>query len=722
MNTFAPQPITIFAGIILMIGLGCNSSETSQYPILKDKMSTHEAPQVEKKPKELSIHGDTRIDNYYWLNDREDEQVIDYLNRENEYTQNMLSHTNDMQTELYDEIVGRIKKDDASVPFEYDGYWYYRRYEKGNEYPFYCRKKESLDGEEEVMLDVNALAADYAYYAVGGRTVSTNNTLLAYGEDTLSRRIYNIRFKNLETGEMLDDLIENTTGRAVWANDNKTVFYVRKDEALRSYKIFRHTLGTDASTDVEIHHESDETYGCYVYKSKSKKYVIIGSYATLANAYKYVDADNPTNDFVQFIPREDEHEYFLSEFDGKFYVVTNWKAENFRLMEADPANPAKENWKEIIPHRSDVLIQNLEIFSKYLVLQERKEGLTQLRIRPWEGGSDRYVKFNDPAYAAGLSTNRSFDTDWLRYSYSSMSTPNSTFDYNMKSGDQKLLKQTEVLGEFDANDYVVERLSAPSRDGVQVPISLVYKKGTAKDGSSPLLLYGYGSYGATIDPRFSSVRLSLLNRGFIFAIAHIRGSQVMGRNWYNEGKMLKKKNTFTDFIDCAEHLIDQKYTSKEKLFAQGGSAGGLLMGAVVNMRPDLWKGVVAAVPFVDVVTTMLDESIPLTTGEFDEWGNPKDEAYYNYIKSYSPYDNVEAKDYPAMLVTTGLHDSQVQYWEPAKWVAKLRELKTDSNVLLLDCDMEVGHGGASGRFERLKKTAMEYAFFLDQLKQTELSN
>lgn len=672
-------------------------------------------PTAKKVAKEMTIHGDTRVDNYYWLNQREDQEVLDYLNAENDYTEAKLKHTEAFQEKLYDEIVGRIKKDDSSVPYKDNGYWYLTSYEDGKEYPIYSRKKGSLDAKAEVTLDVNTLAEGYDYYSAGGLNVSMDNKLMAFGQDTLSRRIYTIRIKNLETGEFLKDEIPNCTGGSTWANDNKTLFYTVKDESLRAYKIYKHTLGTDASKDELVWHEEDDTFGTFVYKTKSKQYLVIGSYHTLTSEYKILDANNPNGKFKMFVPRDKkgEHEYSIAHYGDQFYIRTNWNGENFRLMKTSVNATAKSNWKEVIPHREDVLLEDMDIFKDNLVLSERKEGITQIRVKPWKGGEDHYIDFGEDAFLAYVSVNRDFDTDILRIGYQSMSTPNSTYDYNMTSKDMKLLKQQEVVGDFDSKNYKTERVYATARDGAKVPISLVYRKGTKIDGSSPCLLYAYGSYGNSMDPYFSSVRLSLLDRGFVYAIAHIRGGMEMGKQWYENGKKLKKKNTFTDFIDCGEFLVKNKYAAKDNLFASGGSAGGLLMGAVANMRPDMWRGVVAAVPFVDVVTTMLDETIPLTTGEFDEWGNPKEEEYYHYMKSYSPYDNVEKKDYPNMLVTTGLHDSQVQYWEPAKWVAKLRELKTDDNSLLLRTNMTTGHGGASGRFKRYKETAMDYAFLLD---------
>ena len=670
------------------------------------------APVALKEPKPLTIHDDTRIDNYYWMNQREDQRVIDYLTAENDYREQRMAHLKSFQDKLYEEIVGRIAPTDLSVPYVDNGYSYRSKYEEGKEYPIHTRTKVGGDAEE-VMLDVNVLAEPYDYYAVGGRAVSPNNRLLAYGEDTLSRRIYTIRLKNLETGELLPDVIANTTGRAVWAADNKTVFYTVKDDALRAYKIFRHVLGTPQAQDREIYHESDETFGTLVYKTKSKDYLVIASYQTLSNEYRVLEANDPLGEFRIVQPRERGLEYGIDHYGDHFYIRTNLDAKNFRLMKTPVDKTTKDNWTEVIPHRDNVLLEGTEIFKDYLVVSERKNGLTQLRVMPWKG-EEHYIEFDDPAYMAYTSTNREFDTDVLRYGYTSLTTPNSVFDYNMKTREKELLKQQEVVGDFDPSHYASERFFVAARDGAQVPVSFVYhKEKYQKDGRSPLLLYAYGSYGASMDAYFSSVRLSLLDRGFGYAIAHIRGGEEMGRQWYENGKLLKKKNTFTDYVDVADYLVENKYTNPEQLFAMGGSAGGLLMGAVINMRPELFRGVVAAVPFVDVVTTMLDESIPLTTGEFDEWGNPKNKEYYDYIKSYSPYDNVEAKDYPAMLVTTGLHDSQVQYWEPAKWVAKLRELKTDDKPLLLRTDMTTGHGGASGRFARYKDTAMEYAFMLD---------
>ncbi|NQT79201.1 MAG: S9 family peptidase [Candidatus Aminicenantes bacterium] len=670
-------------------------------------------PVAEKIPKELTIHEHTRVDNYYWLNERENPKVIDYLIAENEYKEAVMKHTEEFQETLFNEIVGRIKKTDMSVPYKDSGYYRYSRYVEGNEYPIYCRKKGSPEADEEILLNVNEMAEGYDFYNVAGYSESSNNNIIAFGVDTVSRRKYTIYFKNLTTGEMLLDKIPNTTGRAVWANDNKTVFYSIKDKTLRSYKILKHALGTDVSSDKEVYHEKDVTFSTYIYKTKSKKYLIIGCRSTLSSEFRFLDASKPDGKFKIIQPREKDLLYGVAHYTSKFYIRTNYKAKNFRLMETSVRKTTKENWKEVIPHREDVLLQGYEIFKDFLVVNERKKGLPNIRIIRWDKKGEHYLNFGEETYSARISTNPEFDTDLLRYSYASLTTPGSVFDYNMNTREKKLLKQQEVLGDFDSANYFAERLYATAIDGTKVPISLVYRKGLEKNGDSPLLLYGYGSYGASMNAGFRSDRLSLLDRGFVYAIAHIRGGQEMGRYWYEEGKLLKKKNTFTDFIACAEHLIAEKFTNSNKLFAIGGSAGGLLMGAITNMRPDLFKGIIAGVPWVDVITTMLDDSIPLTTAEYDEWGNPNDKEYYDYMLSYSPYDNVEAKDYPAMLATTGLHDSQVQYFEPAKWVAKLRDLKTDNNILLLHTNMEAGHGGVSGRFRRYRETAMEYAFMLD---------
>ncbi|MFV8225699.1 S9 family peptidase [Christiangramia aquimixticola] len=675
-----------------------------------------EAPKAKKIVKNLEKHGDIRVDNYFWMNQREDPEVIAYLNAENEYNDAMTAHTKDLQAKLFEEMKGRIKEDDESVPYKLNGYWYITRFEKGYDYPIHSRKKASLEAEEEVMFNVNEMAKDFEYYSLGGLNVSPDNKLVAFGTDTVSRRQYTIRIKNLETGEIYDENIENTTGGSTWANDNKTLYYTKKDpQTLRSFQIYKHILGTSPAEDQLVYEEKDETFNTYVYKSKSREYIIIGSHSTLTTEYRFLDANNPEGDFSVFQPRERGLEYSISHFGDHFYIVTNKdKATNFKLMKTPVGSTIKEYWTDVIPHREDYLLEDIDIFKDYLVVSERNNGLNKIRVIEWNGNKEFYIPFDNETYTAYTSINPDFETDVLRYTYNSMVTPTSVIEYNMKTGDKVVLKEQEVLGgKFDKNNYVSERLWATAEDGTKIPVSLVYRKGIKKDGSNPLLQYAYGSYGSTIDPYFSTVRLSLLDRGFVYAIAHIRGGEYLGREWYENGKLFKKKNTFTDFIDVSRFIINENYTSSAHLYAMGGSAGGLLMGAVVNMAPNLYNGVIAGVPFVDVVTTMLDDSIPLTTGEYDEWGNPNNKEYYEYMKSYSPYDNVKDQDYPNMLVTTGLHDSQVQYWEPAKWVAKLREYKTDNNILLLHTNMDAGHGGASGRFEALKEVAEEYAFLLD---------
>jgi oligopeptidase B len=667
-----------------------------------------------QNPDSLEHHGNVRVDDYYWLNQRDNPDVIEYLEAENEYAEAMTAHIKDLEDDLFEEMRSRIKEDDSSVPYKLDDYFYYTRFEEGQEYPIYARRKGTMEAPEEIMLDVNAMAEGHGFFSVSGVSVSSGQDILAFTQDTVGRRIYEVRFKNLTTGETLPEIISNVTSNIAWAEDNRTLFYTRQDpETLRWFQIYRHTLGTDPSEDELVYEETDEEFSSFVFKTKSKRFLMIGSQQTLSSEFRYLEATDPTGEFTIFAPRERDHEYDVDHFEDKFYIRTNYEAENFRLMETPVTDTRKQAWSELIPHREDVLLSGFEIFAGHLVLAERSEGLVRLRIIPWDGTEEHYLDFGEPAYWAGIGTNPNFDTPILRYNYTSMTTPSSVIDYDMNTRESTLMKREEVLGGFDPNDYETERLWATAPDGVRVPISLVYQKGIEKDGSDPLLLYGYGSYGFSMDATFSSARLSLLDRGFVYAIAHVRGGQEMGRWWYEDGKLLRKKNTFTDFIACAEHLVGQGYTNEDVLFAMGGSAGGLLMGAVTNMRPDLFKGVVATVPFVDIVTTMLDESIPLTTSEYDEWGNPNEKEYYDYMLSYSPYDNVEAKDYPNMLVMTGLHDSQVQYWEPAKWVAKLRALKTDDNTILLKTNMEAGHGGASGRFRRLRETALQYAFMID---------
>lgn len=704
----------------LLVLLGClilaPSCQTE-----KTNMKSSAPPIAKKIPETLVKHDDTRVDDYYWMNKREDSSVIAHLEAENAYYAEMTAHTKDFQSSLFEEMKARIKEDDTSVPYKQNGYWYITKYETGKEYPIYSRKKGTLDAAEEILFDCNELAKGHEFFNMSSFSISPDNKLAAFSVDTVSRRKYTLQVKNLETGEVLADKIDNTAGNSVWADDNKTLFYSKQDEVtLRSDKIFRHRLG-DTGEDTLIFNETDETFGTAVYKSKSKKYIIIVSYSTLTMEFQTLRADDPMGEFKVFHPRTRGLEYSISHYGNDFYVLTNKDgATNFKLMKVSEGNTAASNWQEFITHREDVLLEGIDIFKDYYVLTERKNGLNELKIVRWDGTDSYYLPFDSETYTTYVSTNPDFDTEILRYSYNSMTTPSSILDFNMRTKEKEVKKEQEVLGgTFDKSNYVEKRIWADARDGVKVPMSLVYHKDTQIDADTPILQYAYGSYGSTVDPYFSTVRLSLLDRGFVYALAHVRGGQYLGRPWYEDGKLLKKKNTFTDFIDCSKHLIANTYTSPEHLYAMGGSAGGLLMGAIANMAPELYNGIVAAVPFVDVVTTMLDDSIPLTTGEFDEWGNPDEEEYYRYMKSYSPYDNVEAKAYPNMLVTTGLHDSQVQYFEPAKWVAKLRELKTDDHLLLFDINMDAGHGGASGRFESLKEVAREYAFLLDLEGKTE---
>ncbi len=698
---------------------GCKPT-TKHVNLLPDHLP--KAPVAQVKDSAITVHNDTRIDPYFWMRltdeqkyakepDKQTQQVLSYLEAENVYKDSVLKNTHDLQEKLYNEIVGRIKKDDETVPYFSNGYWHYVRYEKDNEYPVYCRKKETLENPEEVILNVNDLAKGHEYYAVGGVFPTKDNNIIAYTEDTLSRRIYTVKFKDLRTGKLLKDEIKNCEPRGAWANDNQTFFYTTKNKiSLLSEKIWRHQLGTETSNDKMVYHEKDPSYYIGVYKSKSNKYIIIYSSSTLVSDYQILNADNPTGEFKSFTPRGSNHEYSIYHGDHKFYILTNYKAKNFRLMETPEDSTDIKYWKEIIGNRNDVQIENIDVFKDYLVISERKNALPYIRIIGQKTNVDYYPDFKEDVYVANTTSNYEYDTPVLRYNYSSMTTPSTIIDYNMDTKKSEVKKVKEVVGGHNPDNYITKREWAIARDGKKVPISIVYKKGTPIDGTAPMILYGYGSYGYNITPGFSSTRLSLLDRGFIYAIAHIRGSETMGREWYEDGKMMHKLNTFNDFIDCSKYLIDQKYTSTNHLYAMGGSAGGLLMGAIANMAPELYNGIIADVPFVDVVSTMLDESIPLTTNEFDQWGNPKNKDAYDYIMKYSPYDNVKPQDYPNMLITTGLFDSQVQYWEPAKWCAKLRSLKTDDNILIMDINMDAGHGGASGRFKSYKETALKYAF------------
>lgn len=711
----------------MLLLAGCSSP--SEEPMHE---TTRPAPPVAvKKPKELTAHGHTRVDEYYWMRlseaqreadppDAHTREVLDHLKAENTYTEAVLAPVATLRESLFQEIKGRIKETDLSVPFRENGYWYNHRFDKGKEYAVHMRRKDAAGAEEEAFLDENVLAAGKSFFDLADYEISPSNKYVAYSVDDLGRRQYAIRFRELATGRDLEEEVENTDGGCAWADD-ATVFYTRKDSTLRSYRVYRHRIGTDPASDVLVYEEKDPAFSCEVFRSRSDSYVMITTESTLASEHWLLPVSTPDGAFRVFLPREEEHEHTAMHVPATgsgpahWYILTNWKARNFRLMEcAETATADKSKWKEVVPHRADVLLEDADAFKGHLVLSERTEGLAHIRVRRLADGSEHEIAFNDPAYVAYVGINPEWDSDKLRYGYASMTTPGSVYEHDMNSSTDVLLKQQEVVGRFDPADYGSERIRIRSRDGVMVPVSIVYHKNTPRDGSAPLLLYGYGSYGHSIEPSFSSSRLSLLDRGFIFAIAHVRGGEDLGREWYDHGKMEHKVNTFNDFIDCADGLVQLKYADPERVFAWGGSAGGLLMGAVVNMRPDRWRGVVAEVPFVDVVTTMLDESIPLTTGEYDEWGDPNEKEAYDRMLSYSPYDNVKDASYPAMLVMTGLHDSQVQYWEPAKWVQRLREHQKGPLPILLNTDLDAGHGGASGRFEALKEIALVHAFLLDQ--------
>lgn len=694
--------------ITLTFAASCKSTHMQHSEVM--------APTVAKKNKEFNTHGDYRVDPYYWLNERENPEVIAYLQAENKYYENQTAHTKAFQDKLFEEMKARLKEDDESVPYKKNGYYYITRFVKGGQYPIFSRKKDNLEAPEEIMFDVNVMSGDHDYYQLSGVNVSPDNQLAAFSIDTVSRRLYSLQIKNLKTGEIYPETIQNTDGGSVWANDNKTLFYTRKNpKTLRSESIYKHILGTNPVQDVEVFFEKDETFSVYVTKSKSEEYLIINSYSTLSTEYQILAADKPEGVFKVFQTRERDLEYDISHYGDSFYILTNKdKATNFKIMKTPETATSYENWTDVIAHRDDVLLEDMSLFKDFMVLEERNNGLNKIRIIRWDGKEDYYLPFNEETYSASTSSNPDFDTHWLRYSYNSLTTPNSVIDFNMNDKTFEIKKEQIILGgKFDKNNYISERLWATAQDGAKIAISLVRRKDTPLTPDTPLLLYAYGSYGYTIDPNFSSTRLSILDRGFIFAIAHVRGGQYLGREWYDNGKLLQKKNTFTDFVDCSKYLIEKGYTSPAHLYAEGGSAGGLLMGVIVNTNPELYNGIIAQVPFVDVITTMLDDSIPLTTGEYDEWGNPNDKVFYDYMKSYSPYDQIAAHDYPNMLVTTGLHDSQVQYFEPAKWVAKLRDFKTDKNQLFLFTDMEVGHGGASGRFDAIKEIAREFSFLLD---------
>lgn len=689
--------------------------------------SSFKAPVAKKVPHEMTIHNDTRTDNYYWMRDdkRSDPEIIAHLNAENAYTDAVMAHTEALQQQLFEEIKGRIVKDDNSVPVKQGNYFYSSEVTGDNEYPISVRADDFAGTNKTILLDINELAKNHEYYNVSSLSISQDENLLAYGEDTVSRRIYTIKVKNLTTGEYLTDEIIGTSGSVAWQNDNKAFYYIKKDpQTLLGFQVFRHQLGTNQTEDVLIFEEKDQTFYTSIGKSKDNDLVYIWHSSTETSAVSIIDANDPYATAKPFLAREEGLEYSISKLGQQFYVLTNYKAVNFRLMKvATDQIGDKSKWQDVIAPAEGVMLEDYELFDNYLVYQQRSNGLTHVTVRQLDSNEERELHFNDEAFTAFFYGNKELNTNKLRLYYSSMTTPASHFDINLDNSEFDLLKQAEVLGDFDADSYKSERLMINARDGKQVPVSLVYRKDLfKKDGTNPLYQYGYGSYGSTIDPSFSSSRLSLLDRGFVYVIAHIRGSEMLGRPWYEDGKKLTKQNTFNDFIDVTKTLVDQGYGAKDKIFAVGGSAGGLLMGAIANQAPELYCGIAAQVPFVDVVTTMLDESIPLTTNEYDEWGNPNQKEYYEYMLSYSPYDNVGHHDYPNMLVTTGLHDSQVQYFEPMKWVAKLREMKTDNNRLLFKTDMEAGHGGASGRFKALHEDALEYAFFIDLLNEKTLKN
>lgn len=673
----------------------------------------NQPPVTLKKPVDLEAHNQIRVDNYYWLNNRENPQVIEYLEQENKYYKDKTADTFEFQESLFDEMKARIKEQDSSVPYFYNGYYYITRFEIGQDYPIYSRKKATLQAQEEILFDCNVLATGHPYFHLKGINVSQDNQWVAYAIDTVSRREYQLYIKNIFSGEVLDYTISNTTGNSTWAADNKTLFYSRQDsETLRADKIFKHVIGQHIEQDTLVYYEQDDTFDTFIGIEKSHRFLVISSQSTLSTECRILEADNPCGEFRIFQERQSDLEYNIYHYGEYFYILTNFNgADNFQLMKTPLHQTSLENWIQVIAPREDVLLEGIEIFKDYLVVSERFNGLSQIKIQPWDSSiPSYYLPFNSQTYDAYIGVNIDFNTNILRYGYQSLATPASIIDFDMSTKSQVVLKEQEVLGSFDKDNYIEQRLWATAKDGAKVPISLVYRKELVLDGNNPCLLYAYGSYGYSMDPYFSTTRLSLLDRGFIYAIAHVRGGEEMGRYWYEDGKLLKKKNTFDDFIACSEFLIDKGYSKPSKLYAQGGSAGGMLMGVIANQAPGLYNGIIAQVPFVDVVTTMLDDTIPLTTGEYDEWGNPNEKQYYDYMLSYSPYDNVKMQDYPNMYISTGFHDSQVQYWEPAKWVAKLREFNTSDNQLFLDTNMQAGHGGASGRFESLKQVAKEFAF------------
>lgn len=701
---------SFFLFVSTMFVISCNNEIK---PPLKNSIIP---PVADKIPVSFKKFNDIRIDDYYWLKERENPEVIDYLERENDYYEKMTSHTLDLQNKLFKEIKDKIKEDDESVPYFLNGYWYKTKYKEGLDYPVYTRFKDSLNNKEEILFDCNELAKKHDYFNLSNFQISPDNKIVAFSTDVVSRRLYSVQFKNLETGKVYSDKIINSSGSFAWANDNSTLFYTSRDvNTLRNDKIFKHVLNTDYKNDELVYFEKDETFYTNVSKSKSKKFIIISSFSTLTSEFQFLPADNINESFKLFNKRKRGVEYSINHYDDHFYIITNKdKAYNYKLMKTKISETSSENWTDVVEHRKNVLIEGIDIFKDHLVVSERVDGLNRINIKKWDDSENYFLNFDNETFSSNTTTNLDFNSKKLNYAYNSLNEPYSVIEFDMITKEKTILKQHKVLDKnFSKDNYVTERIWADSQDGNQIPISLIYKKGIKRDGSNPLLIYGYGSYGNTIDPSFSISRLSLLDRGFIYAISHVRGSEYLGRDWYENGKLLNKKNSFNDFVDSTKFLISEGYTSAEHCYAYGGSAGGLLMGAVINMAPELYNGVIAAVPFVDVITTMLDETIPLTTSEYDEWGNPNQKEYYEYMMSYSPYDNVSKLKYPNLLVTTGLHDSQVQYWEPAKWVAKLRDYKQDQNYLFLNTNMETGHGGSSGRFEAIKDLAKEYAFLFD---------
>lgn len=699
-----------------------DQQSTSSQEVIASSMQTQandiKPPKAKKVDHIMKKHGDERNDEYYWLRDdtRENPAMLAYLNAENDYTKSMLAHTEELQKKLYDEMTGRLEPDKKSVPVFDKGYWYWSKYEKGKDYRIHIRQKEKLTAAEEVLLNQNERAKRHEYYRLAALEVSPNQNLMAIAEDTISRRQYNIRVKNLTKQTFYSEVIENTSGQIVWANDNKTFFYVKKDpQTLLPFQVYRHQLGSNPKKDVLVYEEKDNTFYTYIYKTRSEKYIGIGVSSTMNSEARFVDANKPDGEFKVFLAREADHKYHVDHIGQYFYVQTDLNALNEKVVRvAEDKIGTKDHWQEVVAHREDTLLQNFELFNDYMVINERSNGIEKLRLRNYEGKLIQEIEFDEAAYTAEIGNNPDPASQVIRYNYSSMTTPNSVYEYNVDNKTSKLLKDDKVLGDFNRDNYQSERIMVEARDGKQIPVSIVYRKDRFnKNGTNPLLNYAYGSYGTTIDPSFSVSRLSLLDRGFVYAISHLRGSKMLGRQWYEDGKELTKMNTFNDYIDATKALIKLGYGDPKRVYGIGGSAGGMLMGGVINMAPELYHGIVAAVPFVDVVTTMLDETIPLTTGEYDEWGNPNDKTFYDYMLSYSPYDQLTKQNYPNLLVTTGLHDSQVQYWEPAKWVAKLRALKTDDNLLIIDIDMEVGHGGKSGRYKRFLDRAKQYAFILD---------